>query len=164
MIDFFKRLLVCLTLTIGLGDAPCCRCVKMEVESSVFLASLVGRWQGYAIRTPIGKISYDLNFRALETNKVNGTSYTNGLAIHTWIFEYGADGRLLLDFHSTFGDSWAENLCVTQVDEIKGYLFSNGKPSHLQVWINHPVQDKMQIEILLRDQPHVSIVTTRVRS
>lgn len=136
----------------------------MEAESSVFLESLTGKWQGYAIRTPIGKVSYDLNFKPLEKNKIKGTSYTNGQAIHTWVFESGKDGQLLLDFHSTFGDSWAKDLCVTQVDKVKGYLFSNGNPPQLKVWINHAIKDKIQIEIFLWDRPHVSIVTTKVKS
>lgn len=135
----------------------------MEAESSVFLELLKGKWQGYAIRTPIGKVSYDLNFRMLKKNKIKGTSYTDGRAIHTWIFESGVNGQLILDFHSTFGDSWAKDLYVTQVDEIKGYLFTNGAPSQLKVWINHLVKDELHIEILLWDQPHVRIVITKVK-
>ncbi len=164
MLDLFPLLFVCLAIVTGLVDNPCRTCVKMETESSIFLESLSGQWQGYAMRTPIGKVTYDLNFRMLEKNKIKGTSYTNGRAIHTWVIASGAEGQLVLDFHSTFGDSWAKGLCVTQVDEKKGYLFSHGNPFQLKVWINHTANDKMLIEIFLRDQPHVSIVTSKSKS
>ena len=145
-------------------DHACTECIKIEVEPSVFLKSLNGKWQGYANRTPIGKVSYDLNFRNVEKKRIKGTSFTNGQAIHTWVFTSEAEGRHFLDFHSTFGDSWAKGLCITQVDEKKGYLFSNGNPSHLKLWFNPIVKDEIKIEIFLGNKPHVSITVLKTES
>ena len=164
MFNLFNILVICLAITTNPKYPLCNECVKMKTEqTSVFLESLTGKWQGHAIRTPIGKVSYDLRIKTLEKNKIKGTSYTNGQAIHTWIFELGSEDQLILDFHSTLGDSWAKGLCVTKLDKNKGYLFTNGEPSHLKVWVNNTVKDKIQIEIFLRDKPHVSIVTSKVK-
>ena len=162
MINFFKIFLVFLIIVNGFKEKHRNKSRKMEAKFSIFLSSLVGKWKGHAVRTPIGKISYNLNFKILEKNKIKGTSYTNGQAVHTWIFQSGIESQLTLDFHSTFGDSWARGLSVTEVDKDKGYLFSNGKPSHLKVWVNLTVEDEIQFEIFLWIKPHVSIVVTKI--
>ena len=162
MFDFFKNFVIILALMGCRNPDPCKGCLKMEFESSSFLESLKGEWEGYAVTTPIGKVSYDLNFKTIEKNKIKGTSYTNGRAIHTWVFTTGVEGQHFLDFHSTFGDSWAKGLCATQVDATKGYLFSNGNPSYLKLWFNPITKDEIEIEILLRDKPHVSIAVSKV--
>ena len=161
MSDLVKIFLVCLALVGCRDKGPCQKCLELEVEPFVFFESLIGKWEGYAITTPIGKVSYDLQFKMLGKHTLKGTSYTNGMAIHTWIFKSDTQGQIVLDFHSTFGDSWAKGLCAAQVDQKKGYLFANGHPSHLKVWVNPLVKDEIQFRIFLNDKPHVSIVVSR---
>ena len=153
---------MCMALMCSPGKDPCQRCLELEVEPFIFFESIKGKWEGYAITSPIGKVSYDLQFKMLGKNTIKGTSYTNGLVVHTWIFKYGSPRQIVLDFHSTFGDSWAKGLCVVQEDKGKGYLFANGNPSHLKVWIDPLAKNGIKIKIFLNDKPHVNIVVSKV--
>ncbi|OJJ19863.1 hypothetical protein BKI52_15390 [marine bacterium AO1-C] len=141
-------------------------CVNLGTNGVQFLKSLVGKWQGTAISTPLGQMPYDLEFKSLAKNVVKGESNTNGQVIHTWIFRLSSDNTLSLDFHSTFGNSWAQGLCVTKVDPVKGLLFSDGKPVALKVWVkstSDASHNIWQAEILLRDMPHVDITAQRLK-
>lgn len=168
-IVFFSGVLVTV-LVLPFGFRPkithSIPCVNLGTNSTQFLKSLVGKWQGTAIRTPLGKMPYHIEFKSLAKNVVKGKSNTNGQAIHTWIFRRSSDNTLSLDFHSTFGNSWAQGLCVTKVDPIKGLLFSGGKPMALKVWVkstNNASRNIWQAEILLRDTPHVNITAQQLK-
>ena len=135
-----------------------------ESPEATFMADLPGQWSGTAILTPLGELPYDLDVQVLDDGSVQGTSTTNGRAIHTWLFRRHAPGALTLDFHTTFGDSGAEGLRSTQIDPVRGIRFSGGRPEHLSLWIrtfDDGQRAHWQAEIFLRDQPHVTIHATR---
>ncbi|MEL6347769.1 MAG: hypothetical protein AAFV53_31985 [Myxococcota bacterium] len=128
------------------------------------MTQLPGRWHGTAILTPLGELPYDLDFQLLDDGSVRGVSRTNGRAMHTWRFRRTPSGALILDFHSTFGDSGASGLRATQFDPSRGIRFAGGRPAHLSLWIRTFDEGGVahwQAEIFLRDQPHVTIHATR---
>ena len=139
-------------------------CLRLKAEGTSFLTNLRGAWEGATTQSPIGQVPYEIEFENVERGIVRGRSYTNGAAIHTWSFRSGDRGLMVLDFHSTFGDSHAKDLCLTKTHDEKGYLFSGGVPEFLKVWTRiSSVQDRQiwEADILLYDKPHVKILATK---
>ena len=155
-----------LSLIFGNGEethAPS-DCIRFSEEARQFLAPLHGSWRGFADPTPLGKIDYNIDFNQISETITQGKSPTNGVAIHTWDFWYTDAGMLMLDFHTTFGNSHAKGLCVTQTDVERGYLFS-GQPSvPLDIWIKVTQEQSGLIfdaSIYLDDKLHVAIASRR---
>lgn len=135
-------------------------CLQLQSEGSRFLKSLPGSWEGSAPFTPLGKLPYNIEFNKSGDDKVIGKSFTNGQAVHTWTFSLTGRNALTLDFHSTFGDSRAQNICVTKVDAEKGFYFSMGEPSRLSLWIK-VAGSTWKSKILLSGKSHVTIEADR---
>eukprot|EP00439_Symbiodinium_sp_Y106_P053100 s2835_g7.t1 len=139
-----------------------------SMDPGAFLQALPGSWEGFAVQTPLGRMPYNLDFRVLDDRSVKGVSPTNGVAVHTWSFKESQDKeglpQLSLNFHSTFGNSFATGLVATSVDADKGMKFSGGQPEKLEVWVRLDStlsQETWQAEILLDGNPHVSISALR---
>ena len=139
-----------------------------SMDPGAFLQALPGSWEGFAVQTPLGRMPYNLDFRVLDDRSVKGVSPTNGVAVHTWSFKESQDKeglpQLSLNFHSTFGNSFATGLVATSVDADKGMKFSGGQPEKLEVWVrlgSTLSQETWQAEILLDGNPHVSISALR---
>ncbi|MEM8690847.1 MAG: hypothetical protein AAGG57_03100 [Pseudomonadota bacterium] len=139
-------------------------CIRFSEENRQFLAPLNGSLRGSADPTPLGKMPYNIDFKKTSEIKTQGKSPTNGVAVHTWDFWYTDGGILMLDFHTTFGNSHAKGLCVTLTDAERGYLFS-GQPSvPLDIWIKvtHRQSDFIfDASIYLHGKPHVAITSHR---
>ena len=147
-----------------IAEAPN-KCLTIEKSARQFLDKLPGKWIGAAPKTPLGKLPYNLEFKTISNNSVQGKSETNGQAIHTWTFQLSQNNKLILDFHSTFGNSHAKGLCVTQIDPKKGFLFSKGSPNSLKLWVGEFSMSSnhfWQADILLRDQSHVTILVKKL--
>ena len=155
-----------LALAFGIGDKAHASsdCIRFSEDARTFLAPLRGSWRGLADPTPLGRLPYDMNFNQVSETKTQGKSPTNGVAVHTWDFWYTDGGMLMLDFHTTFGNSRAEGLCVTQTDVERGYLFSGGPSVPLEIWIKVTQRQSdltFDASIHLYDRPHVTITSRR---
>lgn len=156
--------LLALTFGIGAGGRASTDCIRFSEEARTFLAPLHGSWSGIADPTPLGRLPYDMDFTQVSETKTQGKSPTNGVAVHTWDFWYSIDGKLMLDFHTTFGNSRAEGLCVRQTDGERGYLFSGDPSVPLDIWIK-VIQRQSDLlfdaSIHLNDRLHVTITSRR---
>ena len=155
-----------LALNFGIGDEAHASpdCIRFSEEARTFLAPLHGSWSGLADPTPLGRMPYDLDFSQVSVTKTQGKSPTNGVAVHTWDFWYTDGGKLMLDFHTTFGNSHAKGLCVTQIDTELGNLFSGQPSGPLDVWIKVTQRQSdfvFDASIHLDGKPHVAITSRR---
>lgn len=155
-----------LALSFWIGDEARASsdCIRFPKEARTFLAPLHGSWRGLANPTPLGRMPYDMDFRQVSEIRAQGKSPTNGVAVHTWDFWYSDDGKLMLDFHTTFGNSHAKGLCVTQIGLERGYLFSGDPSIPLNIWIKVTQRQSDLIfdaSIYLHDRPHVTIKSRR---
>lgn len=152
------------TFGIGEGARASPDCIRFSEEARTFLAPLHGSWSGLADPTPLGRMPYDLDFSQVSETKTQGQSPTNGVAVHTWDFWYSDGGMLMLDFHTTFGNSRADGLCVTQTDVERGYLFSADPSGPLEIWtkVTQTQSDFIfEASIHLHGKPHVAITSRR---
>ena len=65
-----------------------------------YLQSLPGFWEGEAIETPVGPMSYDTIFHTCSNETIAGVAKT-GASLHYWQFRPGQN-NLQLRFLSTF--------------------------------------------------------------
>ncbi len=130
-------------------------------ETSVhdeFIKKIKGTWQGKAIRTPIGPVTYDIIYRQTPEGMVKGSADLIA-SVHHWTFLPGAE-KLKLCFLSTFaGNTDPLLLELVEVDENE-YFFKAHDPSYLEVRIT--ITDiSLTKRIFLRGNPHVEIELAR---
>lgn len=123
-----------------------------------FIRMIKGTWQGKAIRTPIGPVTYDITYRQTPQGIVQGSADLIA-SVHHWTFIPEAED-LKLCFLSTFaGNTEPLLLELVEVDENE-YFFKAHDPSYLEVRITI-TETSLRKRIFLRGNPHVEIELAR---
>ena len=98
------RLLAMSIVALGtngmIGADPCMLGNYTAHETSVhdeFIIEIKGTWQGKAIRTPIGPVTYDITYRQTPEGMVKGSADLIA-SVHHWTFLPGAE-KLKLCFY-----------------------------------------------------------------
>ena len=125
-----------------------------RTPETAILDSLLGSWRGRAVQTPIGPVSYDIEFSRMDDNAVAGVADL-GAALHHWRFLI-VDGHLRLRFLSTFrGNTRPTWLYTESLTPIAAH-FRGRDLDYLTVRVE-PGEHELKLDIFLRGNPHVSI-------
>lgn len=118
---------------------------------------MLGSWQATAVRTPFGRLPYNLEFRELTGRPCTlGCSVSQKTAGSPWTFTPRSETTMR-----------AVYIYAMREDSHRGLKFSRGHPNFLEVWIRHAAeqgQEIWQAEIGLRGAPHVRVAARRSRA
>lgn len=119
-----------------------------------FLEAIEGKWTGQAVISPVGPLTYDIDFTRTEDSAIEGAA-NPGAAIHYWTF-YREQQAITLRFLSTFrGNTDPLHLSATAQAE-GAMVFQAFRPAYLQVHVR-PQLDNIMIKVLLHGELHVVI-------
>ena len=137
-------------LCVGADGSP----AQERTLETAILDSLLGAWRGRAVQTPIGPVSYDIEFSRMDDNAVAGVADL-GAALHHWRFLI-VDGHLRLRFLSTFRGNSRPTWLYTESLTPTAAHFRGRDLDHLTVRVE-PGEHDLKLDIFLRGNPHVSI-------
>ena len=129
-----------------------------DINVQAFFNRMIGEWQGEAVTTPVGPLSYDIEFKRLESRSIYGAA-DPGAAVHHWVF-YCDKGKLWLRFLSTFRGNRDPLLLEATAINVSEIHFKAKLPAFLEVVIQSG-QTQSFIEVLHHDQRHVLIELVR---
>lgn len=119
-----------------------------------FLNLISSNWRGTAVQTPIGRVTYNIEFLKDTNGQVTGAAFLHR-STHYWVF-YPQEDKLKLKFLSTFAGNDRPIFFHALHYSQDGYEFSSISRNDVKVFIK-PEKQEMTIRIFLRNQAHVKI-------
>ncbi len=119
-----------------------------------FLTAMEGSWQGRAVVTPAGPLTYNIDFQRTDENAVTGTS-NPGAAIHHWQFS-AKEKSLRLRFLTTFGGNTKPLFLTASTRVGNSFVFNAEQRDDLTVRVT-PGREATDIEVFLHGDAHIQI-------